>query len=100
MEKAAMPTASAQDAATVGPEAEKALDSAKVDLMGRLNVTEEAIVVKSVEAVEWPNTSLGCPQPGMMYLQVITPGFRIVLTANGQDYDYHTTMEQALLCAP
>lgn len=35
-----------------------------------------------------------------MYLQVITPGFRIVLTAESKDYEYHTGMSRAVLCSP
>jgi hypothetical protein len=59
------------------------------DLALRLQVTEEMIDVVSVEAVEWPNTSLGCPQPGMMYAQVVTPGYRLCLEAEGEKYWYH-----------
>ena len=59
------------------------------DLAGQLGIAAEAITVRSVEAVEWPDASLGCPKPGMMYAQVITPGYRIVLEANGQSYEYH-----------
>ncbi len=73
---------------------------AQADLTQRLRVTDEAIAVKSVEEKEWPDTSLGCPQKGMMYLQVITSGFRIVLTANGRDYEYHTDLARAVLCSP
>jgi hypothetical protein len=43
-----------------------------------------------VEAVDWSDTSLGCPEPGMAYAQVITPGYLIVLGAAGQTYEYHT----------
>ena len=38
----------------------------------------------------WPDSSLGCPKPNMNYLQVITPGYRIVLEAQGRSYEYHT----------
>jgi hypothetical protein len=43
-----------------------------------------------VRAVEWRDGSLGCAQAGMMYPQVITPGYRIVLSADGVKYEYHT----------
>jgi len=61
----------------------------KEDLGQRLNVTAEQIRVVSVRAVDWPDTSLGCPKPGMLYADVITPGFEIILEANGQEYAYH-----------
>ncbi len=96
----AVPTLSSENVANVEPEAEKVVATAKADLMQRLGVTEEAIVVKSVEAVQWRNSSLGCPQPGMMYAQVLTPGFEIVLEAEGQEYEYHTDSDRlVVLCA-
>ncbi|MCX7707861.1 MAG: hypothetical protein N2204_07620 [Anaerolineae bacterium] len=70
------------------------------DLAGRLGIPESAITVRAVEAVEWPDASLGCPRPGMMYAQVITPGYRIVLEAGGRTYDYHTSQSHAVLCSP
>ena len=50
--------------------------------------------VRFVEAeqVDWNDSSLGCPAPGMGYLTVITPGYRVVLEANGERYEYHTDM--------
>ncbi len=96
----AMPTASPQVIVPAGSPAEKIVNAAKADLAERLGIAEEAIAVASIEEMEWPDSSLGCPQPGMMYLQVITPGFRIVLTANGQEYKYHTDLVRAVLCSP
>ena len=36
------------------------------------------------EAVEWPDGSLGCPELGVMYIQVITPGYQVVPGARRQ----------------
>jgi hypothetical protein len=71
---------------------------ARADLAGRLNIGADTLRVKSVEAVDWPDSSLGCPQPGMMYAQVITPGLRVVLEANGQEYAYHSDGKRIFLC--
>ena len=74
---------------------------AVADLAGQLGIAAEAITVRSVEAVEWSDASLGCPKPGMMYAQVITPGYRIVLEANGQSYEYHTGRSSTVVrCNP
>jgi hypothetical protein len=43
--------------------------------------------------VEWSDSSLDCPQTGMEYLQVTTPGYRIVLQVNNQSYEYHTNRD-------
>lgn len=48
------------------------------------------ITLVNIQPVEWNDGSLGCPQPGANYLQVITPGYLITLEAQGQRYDYHT----------
>lgn len=56
------------------------------DLAGR-GVTGTPAVV-SAESVTWSDSSLGCPKPGMMYSQVITPGMKVVVEADGKTYDY------------
>ncbi len=83
---------------SAGPAAEL-VAQAIADLAGRLGVAAEAIQVRSVEAVEWPDASLGCPQPGMVYAQVITPGYRIVLEAEGQAYEYHSSRSRVVYCS-
>lgn len=71
-------------------DARQIVEIAKEDLARRLGLSPGEISVTSVEAVAWPDASLGCPQQGMMYAQVITPGFLIVLEAGGQTYEYHS----------
>ena len=68
------------------------------DLAQRLGVAKSAITLVKIEAVEWPDASLGCPRPGMMYAQVITPGYLVVLRASGRNYEYHTSMTRAVAC--
>lgn len=46
------------------------------------------IVVLSDEAVVWPDGGLGCPEPGVGYTQVQVEGYRVLLVAGGQVYDY------------
>lgn len=61
--------------------------------MARLAEEEglEAEKVVSIEAVEWPDASLGCPEEGKMYAQVVTPGHRVVLEAAGETFDLRTS---------
>lgn len=61
------------------------------DLSGRLGIGEAAISVHSAESVVWPDGSMGCPQPGMMYTMALVPGYRVVLEAGGELYDYHAS---------
>ena len=48
------------------------------------------ITVVEIRPVTWPNSALGCPQPDLMYMQVITPGYRVLLIHAGQQYFMHT----------
>ena len=83
------------------PEAAAVVQLAVEDLADRLGVAPEEIQVVSVEAMEWSDASLGCPQPGMMYAQVITPGYQVMLEVDGQEYAYHTdTGNHVVLCEP
>ena len=79
---------------------ETAIALVKEDLAERLKVAVEKIAMLEAEAVEWPDTSLGCPQPGKTYAQVITPGYSIILKAGGEQYEYHSDSEgrQLVLC--
>jgi len=77
-----------------------AMELARQDLAERLGMPINEIAIVSMEAVEWPDASLGCPKPGMMYAQVITPGYRIILEAGGKRYEYHSDRgKRAILCA-
>ena len=79
---------------------EEIVDLASGDLAKTLSLTPNAVEVVSVEAVDWPDAGLGCPQPGKAYAQVITPGLRITLQAEGWTYIYHADLAgQVVLCA-
>ena len=69
---------------------------ASADLATRLAVPPDQIQVVSVDEVEWRDSSLGVPQPGQMYAQVITPGYRIILQAQGKRYRYHSDQQRVV----
>ena len=62
---------------------------AVADLAQRLGVDPNTIAVVRVEEVDWPDGSLGCPQPDMRYPQVLVNGVFIELSVDGQFYHYH-----------
>ncbi len=70
-------------------------EAAKQDLAARLGVSEAGINVKSVAATQWRNSGLGCGTG--IFLEVITPGYLIILTTNSSDYEYHTDMNGRLV---
>lgn len=62
-----------------------------IDLLATENsLRPDDVRVVSVEEVMWSDSCLGVNRPGMMCLQVITPGYRITVEAGGKQYVYHT----------
>ena len=59
------------------------------DLAAKLAIPADYIKVLESGTATWPDTSLGMPEPGQMYAQMLTEGFRIVLEAGGKRYEYH-----------
>ena len=66
-------------------------------LAEELGVLEADVKVVSFERVTWSDSSLGVPQPGEAYLQVLTPGYRVRLSVLNQEYVYHTDMRNHLV---
>ena len=87
-EGAAMPEITTQgvDAATAQPFAEQALNT-----LAAANIDPASVTAITVEAVDWPDAGLGCPQPGQMYAAVITPGYRITLETGSEAYAVHSS---------
>lgn len=81
---------------TVTPEHPRVVEIAKNDLAGRLNISAENIRLVEQERANWSDASLGYPEEGMFYAQVITPGFRIILEAEGRLYEYHSDYERVV----
>jgi hypothetical protein len=81
-----------------GTEQEKAVTAAVQALSEKLEITAEEIQVLSVDRVQFRDSSLGCPQEGQMYLQVITPGYQVLLRVEGETYDYRISEQRVFLC--
>jgi hypothetical protein len=73
------------------PDAQPAVDAALQDAATHLGVGKDQLRVDQAEARQWPDSSLGCPRPGMLYSQIVTPGFLIIISsASGKQLEYHT----------
>ena len=55
-----------------------------------LGVSPDDVAVVSAASEVWPDASLGCPQPDMLYAQVLTPGYRVVVDVGGERIEFHT----------
>ncbi len=77
---------------------EEALRMALEALDRKVDLSQAQISRQRVHAVEWPDSSLGCPQAGQSYLQVITPGYLVSLVADGKSYAIHVGAGTAVVC--
>jgi hypothetical protein len=75
---------------SVDPAMRPLVDAAIDDLVRRLHVDRAAIVVLEARSVVWPDGSLGCPRPDMVYPQVQQDGALIRLRAEGKEFSYHS----------
>ncbi len=75
---------------TPSTELPKSVELARQDLAKMLGVDSSQITVVKTEEVDWNNSSLGCPKPGMMYTQAIVPGYKVIFSYNQKMYEYHT----------
>jgi len=62
-------------------------------LSQNLGLTAGKIKLVSTEAVDWPDGCLGVMEADIACAQVITPGFRIILDANGREVEYRTNQD-------
>ena len=62
-------------------------------LADELEADAGAFSLESSESVQWSDASLGCPQEGMMYAQVITPGYKLVFDLAGTSLAVHTNSD-------
>lgn len=76
---------------------EQATDQARRDLAQRIGLSENEIAIDSVDQVDFPDAALGAPTEDEMSAQVITPGWRIRLKANGKTYEYRASARQLRL---
>jgi ketosteroid isomerase-like protein len=85
----------------IGGELPFPVQAAVASAAAEFGVNIEAVTVVSHEKVEWPDTSLGCPKEGEMYAAVITPGYKVILSVNDQELEYHTDeFDRAIRCDP
>jgi hypothetical protein len=73
------------------------VDTVRQILAGQLDVPPDDIRVVSSEQVDWPDGCLGVQSMGVICAQVVTPGYKIVLEAVDQFYEYHTNLDGSLV---
>jgi len=74
------------------------VNKAKEALADKLKIGVSEINLVNAEKREWSDTSLGCPEGGRFYSQVITPGYLIVLSVQGGSFTYHVGNGRVVSC--
>lgn len=59
------------------------------DAARRFGVQPSAVVLTRAEQVTWSDGSLGCPEPGQHYVQVLVPGYRLTARTAAGELVYH-----------
>jgi len=76
-------------------------DQVRSQIATDLGVPTESLTLVGSIHEDWPDTSLGCPQPDHMYAQMIVPGWRFTFSDEaGTLYEVHTdeSGSQYVLC--
>ncbi len=68
-----------------------AVERAKQDLAGRLNISQDDIELVSVTEKDFPDASLGAPVEDEMSAMMIQSGWQVNLKADGKVYDYRAS---------
>jgi hypothetical protein len=77
---------------------EQAVATARNFLAVRVKVDPRDFKLVEVSPVEWPDASLGCPEKGMVYAQVVTAGHRVILGTGDNRYEVHVAGDKAVRC--
>ena len=75
-------------------------DKVKNDLGDKLGHNVEEMEILSVKSYNWPDSSLGCPQPGQRYEKRKIRGWVFVIGSQGRQFNYHTDQEQKFVSCP
>lgn len=76
------------------PEYPAPVEAARERHAATLGVAAAEVTVVAYEEKNWSDSSLGCQRPGEMYMQVITPGYRVVVSHDGEQAIYHTDQRE------
>jgi hypothetical protein len=90
----AVPTTAPTTAPTLTPTGHSPAELAAIQAVSKkYNLPADQIQIASSEAVTWPNGCLGVVIPGVMCTQNLVPGFRVLVTGGGKQYEIHTNQD-------
>jgi hypothetical protein len=70
------------------------------DAATRAGVDPSELRLVYASAVDFNDSSLGCPEPGMMYTQAIVPGYQVIVEHDEAVLDYRASGPGAFRLCP
>jgi hypothetical protein len=83
--------------AVMPPAQQRAFEASRDALAKELGVEPSAIQLVQVTPQDWPDGCLGLGGPEESCLAVITPGYRVALEANGEQYTARTNQDATVV---
>jgi hypothetical protein len=80
--------------------AQSAADQAKAEAARQLRAQTSDFTVVTIEPTQWSDSSLGCSKPGLMYTQVVSDGYTVVLEREGRRHQVNVSGSRAVMCEP
>jgi hypothetical protein len=77
---------------------ERAVVTARAAIAERAGLKLESIETEGVIPREWPDASLGCPEKGKLYAQMLTKGYRVLLRVDKTVHVVHVAGAHAVIC--
>jgi hypothetical protein len=63
-----------------------------------LDLPQTRVEIVSAEPMVWEDASLGCPFEGQFYALQMVEGYRFVIEAAGNRYEFHSNYDRLVLC--
>ena len=61
-------------------------------------LSKDSVEHLKIRSIQWPDSSLGCPEPGVDYLHKMIPGYLVSFTVDGKIYSVNIGDNTAIIC--
>ena len=77
---------------------EAAIDLAIKKVNEKTPVSRDTAANLKIRSIKWPDSSLGCAEPGVDYLQKVTPGYLVSFKVDEKFYSVNIGDNRAIVC--
>lgn len=79
-------------------EEQAAIDLAISKVNDKIPASRDTVTNIRIRSIQWPDSSLGCAEPGVEYLQKVTPGYLVNLKVDEEFYTVNVGDNRAVIC--